>query len=36
MTLLYLGSLLFGGSHLFSIFVPGARDALEARLGEKP
>lgn len=35
MTLLYLGILLFGGSHLFSIFLPGVRDGLESRLGEK-
>lgn len=35
MTALYLGMLLFGGVHLFSIFLPGVRDGLEARLGEK-
>ena len=35
MTALYLGIVLFGGSHLFSIFFPGARDGLKARLGEK-
>ena len=35
MTALYLGIILFGGSHLFSIFFPGARDGLKARLGEK-
>lgn len=35
MTALYLGMLLFGGSHLFSILFPAARDGLEARLGEK-
>jgi uncharacterized membrane protein len=36
MTLLYLGALLFGGTHLFSILFPGLRDGLKARLGEKP
>jgi uncharacterized membrane protein len=36
MTLLYIGSLLFGGTHLFSILFPGARNGLRARLGEKP
>lgn len=36
MTFLLLGCLLFGGSHLFSIFLPGLRDGLERRLGEKP
>jgi uncharacterized membrane protein len=35
MTALYLGIILFGGSHLFSIFFPGARDQIKARLGEK-
>ena len=35
MTALYLGIIAFGGSHLFSIFFPGARDGLKARLGEK-
>jgi uncharacterized membrane protein len=35
MTALYLGIILFGGSHLFSIFFPGVRDRLETRLGEK-
>ena len=35
MTALYLGIVLFGGSHLFSIFFPGVRDGLKARLGEK-
>jgi uncharacterized membrane protein len=35
MTILLLGCLLFGGSHLFSIFLPRPRDALEQRLGEK-
>jgi uncharacterized membrane protein len=35
MTLLYLGSLLFGGSHLFSILFPGLRDSFRAQLGEK-
>jgi uncharacterized membrane protein len=36
MTLLYIGALLFGGTHLFSIFLPGLRDQFKARLGEKP
>lgn len=36
MTALYLGIILFGGSHLFSIFCPVWRDALKAKLGEKP
>jgi uncharacterized membrane protein len=36
MTLLFIGSLLFGGTHLFSILFPGLRDGLKARLGEKP
>ena len=35
MTWLLLGCLLFGGSHLFSIFLPGARDALKSQMGEK-
>jgi uncharacterized membrane protein len=35
MTALYLGIILFGGSHLFSIFFPGARDGLKAKFGEK-
>ena len=35
MTALYLGIILFGGSHLFSIFCPVWRDALKAKLGEK-
>ena len=35
MTALYLGIILFGGIHLFSIFCPGWRDALKAKLGEK-
>jgi uncharacterized membrane protein len=36
MTLLYIGALLFGGIHLFAIFLPGLRDRLKAGLGEKP
>lgn len=36
MTLLYIGIILFGGLHLFSILLPAQRDALKARLGEKP
>ena len=35
MTALYLGIILFGGSHLFSILFPGARDSLKRKLGEK-
>ncbi len=35
MTALYLGIILFGGIHLFSIFCPGWRDGLKAKLGEK-
>ena len=35
MTLLYIGSLLFGGSHLFSILFPGLRDSFRAQLGAK-
>ena len=35
MTLLYIGSLLFGGSHLFSILFPGLRDSFKAQLGDK-
>jgi uncharacterized membrane protein len=35
MTYLYAGIILFAGSHLFSIFLPGLRDRLETRLGEK-
>lgn len=35
MTLLYIGCLLFGGSHLFSILFPGLRDSFRAQLGEK-
>ena len=36
MTYIYLGVLLFGLPHLFSIFFPAARNALESRTGEKP
>lgn len=36
MTLLYIGGLLFAGTHLFSILFPGLRDGFRARLGEKP
>jgi uncharacterized membrane protein len=36
MTYLYLGILLFGGSHLFSILFPALRDSLKRSLGEKP
>ena len=31
MTLLYIGSLLFGGSHLFAILFPGLRDSFRAQ-----
>ncbi len=34
MTALYLGIILFGGVHLFSIFFPGTRDGVKAKLGE--
>lgn len=36
MTFLYIGALLFAGTHLFSILFPALRDALRSRLGEKP
>jgi uncharacterized membrane protein len=36
MTLLYIGALLFAGTHLFSILFPGLRDGIRAGLGEKP
>jgi uncharacterized membrane protein len=36
MTLLYIGALLFGGTHLFSILFPGLRDSFRSRLGVKP
>lgn len=36
MTLLYIGGLLFAGTHLFSILFPAARDGLKLSLGEKP
>jgi uncharacterized membrane protein len=35
MTLLYIGAVLFAGTHLFSIFFPAARDGLKRRFGEK-
>ena len=35
MTLLYIGSLLFGGSHLFAILFPGLRNSFRAQFGEK-
>ena len=35
MTYLYLGILLFGGTHLFSILFPALRDSLKRSLGEK-
>jgi uncharacterized membrane protein len=34
MNSLYLGLLAFGGPHLFSILMPGARNALKAQIGE--
>lgn len=34
MTYLYLGIILLAGTHLFSILLPGQRDALKARMGE--
>ena len=36
MTLLYIGSLLFGGTHLLSILFPALRDALRSRMGARP
>lgn len=36
MTTLYIGMILFGGLHLFSILLPAQRNALKAKLGEKP
>jgi uncharacterized membrane protein len=36
MTLLYIGALLFAGTHLFGIFFPGVRNGLRASIGEKP
>lgn len=36
MTTLYIGMILFGGLHLFSILLSAQRDALKAKLGEKP
>jgi uncharacterized membrane protein len=36
MTLLHIGALLFGGTHLFSILFPGLRDTFRSQLGEKP
>ena len=36
MTYLYLGIILFGGSHLFAILLPRVRDGLKQRLGEGP
>jgi uncharacterized membrane protein len=35
MAYLYLGALLFGGPHLFSTLLPGARDSVKASFGEK-
>ena len=35
MAMLWIGILLFGGSHLFLALAPGARDGLQARLGER-
>jgi uncharacterized membrane protein len=36
MLTLYLGVLLFGGTHLFSMFFPSARNQLKEKLGESP
>ena len=36
MTWLYLGCLLFGGTHLFSILFPGLRDSFRTQFGVKP
>ena len=35
MIYLYIGMILFGGAHLFSILLPGFRDRLKARLEER-
>ena len=35
MTVLYIGILLFGGSHLFSILFPAVRNRLKAWWGEQ-
>jgi uncharacterized membrane protein len=35
MTFIYLGALLFGGSHLFSILFPALRDGFRKSLGDK-
>jgi uncharacterized membrane protein len=34
MTSVYIGVILFAGTHLFSMLMPAARDSLKARLGE--
>jgi uncharacterized membrane protein len=36
MSLLVIGIIIFGGVHLLSMFLPGARDQLKARMGEGP
>jgi uncharacterized membrane protein len=36
MTLLYIGAVLFAGTHLFGILLPGVRNGLRASIGEKP
>jgi uncharacterized membrane protein len=36
MSLLIIGIIIFGGSHLLVMFLPGARDGLQQRLGEGP
>lgn len=36
MTLLWIGIVLFGGTHLYSIFLPGHRDGLRAAIGQTP
>ena len=35
MTYFWIGTVLFAGVHLFSMLLPGQRDALKARLGER-
>lgn len=35
MIFVYLGSILFAGTHLFSMLLPASRDALKQRLGEQ-
>ena len=35
MTYIYIGAILFGGMHLFSILFPSLRNAIRTSLGEK-